>query len=166
MTTTKDKDTGKKPLKLNRPGKLELNKTVKKGPVQQSFSHGRSKTVEVEVKRKRVYKAGDGGRMSEVVGKPGVAEAEAALEQQSEKEIRDSLKGLTPAERDVAWFTLKGFTNAEIARFRDTSEGTVKAQSYQIYRKAGVAGRPQLLSMFIEDLLDAQPDEARRRAVP
>ena len=101
MTTTKDKDTGKKPLKLNRPGKLELNKTVKKGPVQQSFSHGRSKTVEVEVKRKRVYKAGDGGRMSEVVGKDSAtAEAEAALEQ-SDQELRDSLKGLTPAEREA-----------------------------------------------------------------
>lgn len=44
---------------------------------------------------------------------------------------------------------------------RDTSEGTVKAQTYAIYRKAGVAGRPQLLSLFIEDLMqDALPPSA------
>jgi len=36
---------------------------------------------------------------------------------------------------------------------RSTSEGTVKAQTNAIYRKAGVTGRPQLLSLFIEDLM-------------
>lgn len=62
--------------------------------------------------------------------------------------------GLTPAERDVALFAIKGMSIQEIARMRDTSEGTVKAQTYAIYRKADVAGRPQLLSLFIEDLMD------------
>lgn len=62
--------------------------------------------------------------------------------------------GLTPAERDVALFAIKGLSVAEIARMRATSEGTVKAQSNAIYRKAGVSGRPQLLSLFIEDLMD------------
>ena len=136
MTTTKDKDTGKKPLKLNRPGKLELNKTVKKGPVQQSFSHGRSKTVEVEVKRKRVYKAGDGGRMSEVVGKPGVAEAEAALEQQSEKEIRDSLKGLTPAERDARLRALDQAKEDRERREREAAEQAERQKEEAEARKA------------------------------
>ncbi|TVP72051.1 MAG: LuxR family transcriptional regulator [Rhodobacteraceae bacterium] len=60
---------------------------------------------------------------------------------------------LTPAERDVAFFVLKGFSTAEIARLRTTSEGTVKAQSNAIYRKAGVSGRGQLMSIFIDDLL-------------
>ena len=62
--------------------------------------------------------------------------------------------GLTPAERDVALFSIKGLSTAEIAAIRDTSEGTVKAQTNAIYRKAGVNGRPQLLSLFIEDLMD------------
>ena len=61
---------------------------------------------------------------------------------------------LTPAERDVALFALKGLTTAEIARLRQTSEGTVKAQTNTIYRKAGVSGRAQLLSLFIDDLLE------------
>ena len=63
---------------------------------------------------------------------------------------------LTPAERDVALFAIKGMSTAEIASLRSTSEGTVKAQTNAIYRKAGVSGRPQLLSIFIDDLM-AEP---------
>ena len=62
--------------------------------------------------------------------------------------------GLTPAERDVALFAIKGLSTQEIATMRQTSEGTVKAQTAAIYRKAGVSGRPQLLSLFIEDLME------------
>ena len=65
--------------------------------------------------------------------------------------------GLTPAERDVALFSLKGFSTAEIAGLRDTSEGTVKAQTNAIYRKAGVSGRAQLMSLFIDDLMQDLP---------
>lgn len=68
--------------------------------------------------------------------------------------------GLTPAERDVALFAIKGMSTQEIAQIRHTSEGTVKAQTAAIYRKAGVTGRPQLLSLFIEDLM-AGPLESR-----
>lgn len=62
--------------------------------------------------------------------------------------------GLTTAERDVALFAIKGLSTAEIAGLRGTSEGTIKAQTAAIYRKAGVTGRPQLLSLLIEDLMD------------
>ena len=61
--------------------------------------------------------------------------------------------GLTPAERDVALFAIKGMSTAEISILRATSEGTVKAQTNAIYRKAGVSGRSQLLSLFIDDLM-------------
>jgi DNA-binding CsgD family transcriptional regulator len=74
--------------------------------------------------------------------------------------------GLTPAERDVALFAIKGMSTQEIATLRSTSEGTVKAQTNAIYRKAGVSGRPQLLSLFIDDLMekDAPKPEARLSA--
>ena len=62
--------------------------------------------------------------------------------------------GLTPAERDVALFAIKGLSTQDIAHLRATSEGTVKAQTTAIYRKAGVSGRSQLLSLFIDDLMD------------
>ena len=60
---------------------------------------------------------------------------------------------LTPSERDVALFAIKGLSTQEIAALRNTSEGTVKAQTNAIYRKADVTGRPQLLSLFIDDLM-------------
>jgi translation initiation factor IF-2 len=68
--TTKDTDTKKKkPLSLSRPGRLELKKTVEQGQIRQSFSHGRSKAVTVEVRKKRTYAPTEGGGMAEV--KPG-----------------------------------------------------------------------------------------------
>ncbi len=65
MTTSKENEV-KKPLKLSRPGKLELKKTVESGQVRQSFSHGRTKAVKVEVKRSRTFERGESGRMTEV----------------------------------------------------------------------------------------------------
>ena len=70
-------------------------------------------------------------------------------------EARFAEWGLTPAEHDVAFFVMKGLSTLEIAGLRQTSEGTVKAQTNAIYRKAGVSGRAQLVSLFIEDLLDS-----------
>jgi len=61
---------------------------------------------------------------------------------------------LTPSERDVALLSIKGLSNADIARVRETKEGTIKAQSNAIYSKAGVSGRQQLLSLFIEELMN------------
>src|SRR3954470_5816500 len=66
----------RKPLKLSSPGKLELKKTVDGGQVRQSFPHGRTKTVAVEVKKKRTYTQGVGGKMTEV---PSEAEQKLGL---------------------------------------------------------------------------------------
>ncbi|WP_236019463.1 helix-turn-helix transcriptional regulator [Fuscibacter oryzae] len=63
--------------------------------------------------------------------------------------------GLTPSEADVAGFTVKGYAIAEIAGFRGSSEATVKTHLNAIYRKAGVAGRAQLVSLLVEDLFRA-----------
>lgn len=73
---------------------------------------------------------------------------------------------LTPAEADVALFAIKGLSTQEIAAMRSTSEGTIKAQCNAIYKKAGVSGRYQLLSLFVDDLMaDALiVDEAPTRA--
>ena len=45
----------KKKLGLAGKTKLELSKTVRGGTVRQSFSHGRVKSVEVEVKKVRTF---------------------------------------------------------------------------------------------------------------
>ncbi len=60
---------------------------------------------------------------------------------------------LTPSERDVALLAIKGLAIKEIAAIRETRVGTVKAQLTRVYAKAGVSGRPQLLSLFVEDLI-------------
>lgn len=60
---------------------------------------------------------------------------------------------LSAAETDVALFSLKGCSIAEIANMRGSAEGTVRAQLSQIYAKAGVSSQPMLVSLFIEDLL-------------
>ena len=79
MTVTEEHDestetTAKKPLSLSRPGKLELKKTVEGGQVRQSFSHGRSKVVVVEVRKKRTYALDSGGKMAEVKAAPQLIE--------------------------------------------------------------------------------------------
>ena len=56
----------KQPLRLSKPGKLELRKTVDAGQVKQSFSHGRSKTVVVEKRTKRTFERGSTGKMAAV----------------------------------------------------------------------------------------------------
>ena len=69
--------------------------------------------------------------------------------------------GLTESERTVAMFGIKGYSIAEIADLRQTKEGTIKAQNAAVYRKAGVSGRLQLLSHFVEDLIDENLIPAR-----
>ena len=106
MTTSNEKET-KKPLKLSRPGTLELKKTIETGQVRQSFSHGRSKAVTVEVKRSRTFAPGKGGRMTEVTQTREVAEkafvptGEAApVEVQDEQAaVAKDLSHLTQDER-------------------------------------------------------------------
>jgi DNA-binding NarL/FixJ family response regulator len=63
--------------------------------------------------------------------------------------------GLTPSEQDIATFTIKGYSIAEIAKLRGSAEGTIKTHLNSIYRKAGVPGRAQLVSLLVEDLLRA-----------
>ncbi len=61
---------------------------------------------------------------------------------------------LSPSERDVALFAVRGFTNTEIAELRGTGEATVKTQINAIFRKAGVNSRSQLLGLFVDALLE------------
>lgn len=79
MSDAKETDNGKKPLGISKPGRLELNKTVETGQVKQNFSHGRSKMVTVEKKKKRTFMADTAGEMSEVkAGLRGASLTEAA----------------------------------------------------------------------------------------
>lgn len=60
---------------------------------------------------------------------------------------------LTEAERDVALLSIKGVSIADMAKMRSTRDGTIKAQSAAIYRKAGVSSRAELISVVVEELI-------------
>jgi len=63
---------------------------------------------------------------------------------------------LTPAEADVALFALKGCDIADIATFRGSAEGTIRAQLTKVYGKAGVHNQSSLIALFIDELIDPE----------
>lgn len=62
--------------------------------------------------------------------------------------------GLTAAESEVALFALKGCDVTEIARLRQSANGTVRAQLSSVYAKAEVSGQAALVSLFLDELLE------------
>ena len=128
MTDQKETESKKKRLTLSRPGKLELNKTVDAGQVRQSFSHGRTKSVAVEVRRKRTFKqAGDGGmaEVREAVAIPEETPPEPTKPVKLEKEAStQSAQNLTDQERAARLRALEGAlqTETEMAESRAERE--------------------------------------------
>lgn len=59
----------------------------------------------------------------------------------------------TQSEKEVALLLLKGLSLDEIASVRDTKEKTVRQQASNLYKKAGLSGRHELVAYFFEDLL-------------
>ena len=100
-------DTVKKDtLKVANPGRLQLTKTVESGKVKQNFTHGRSKSVTVEVRKTRTFAQGATGGMVEVkasTGASGVSQSAAADPFQDD----DSIRGLTEEERQARLKALK-----------------------------------------------------------
>ena len=124
MTEQTEQKPAKKKLSLSRPGRLELKKTVDAGQVRQSFSHGRTKSVAVEVRRKRTFAQSADGDMTEV--KPTVEEetlvtAEAPAEAvmadatvaPAEEGQRSQPRELTEQERAARARALVGLKQAE-----------------------------------------------------
>jgi translation initiation factor IF-2 len=125
--TTKDTDAKKKPLSLSRPGKLELKKTVEQGQIRQSFSHGRSKAVTVEVRKKRTYAPTESGGMAEV--KPGAevpveAEESATGEKLTTGELAVRARVLEDAKRDEERRRIEDAERAE----REAEEAKKRAE--------------------------------------
>jgi translation initiation factor IF-2 len=115
MTESNDPDR-KAPLKLS-PGKLELKKTVETGQVRQSFSHGRSKVVTVEVRKKRTFATGAGGVLHEVKDGPRPPEFEPVVAppvlQESEPVVVHPLHDLTSGEKATRVRALQDARRAE-----------------------------------------------------
>lgn len=126
-----DQNEEKKGVLKARPGRLELKKTVDAGQVRQSFSHGRTKSVSVEVRRKRTFTQGAGGSMEEVkrqaaenaVKKASTAEqAKSTDPETSDEQVSRSptvLRTLTEQEAAARARALEG------ARTDDNSANTI-----------------------------------------
>jgi len=112
-TTENDDKKKKKPLSLSKPGKLELKKTVGGGQVRQSFSHGRTKTVTVEVKKKRTFQQGAAGEMTEV--------KDAATEEVFEQAPKPAAKAAEAAPTTSPQRTLTEAEQATRARALDAA---------------------------------------------
>ena len=68
-------------------------------------------------------------------------------------EKTESLKKLTPRERDVIDLVAEGLTNRYIARNLRISEGTVKKNLYNCYRKLEVSSRTEVVKMMKKGIL-------------
>lgn len=61
---------------------------------------------------------------------------------------------LTASERDIAGLLVKGLSIAEIAKVRNSAEGTIKSHLNAIYRKSGTRSRSDLMSQIMESMID------------
>ena len=120
MTDSSDQDT-KRPLSLGRPGKLELRKPIETGQVRQSFPHGRTKTVTVEVRKKRavapgVIEAPTAPAPSEAATKAAAKPAASTAAVPAAQPTRRAMvlpRGLTEEERAGRVRALKGAIRAD-----------------------------------------------------
>ena len=176
-----EKTDDKKPLSLKQPGRLELRKTVESGEVRQSFSHGRSKTVTVEVKRKRMFKPDAAGGMAEVKSAAASRFADGAPAKKSTASQRPAfsrdqksrqpivLKTLTTAEKSARASALESArVRDREAREKAAEEAVVQAEQDKVdavEREAAEtrASEEEERKRFEEESrLKAEEDAARR----
>ena len=72
--------------KKENSGKLQLKKTFNVGQIKQSFSHGRTRSVAVEIKKKRILRS---------------PKDEEQNEEKEEKIIKDETKNLQESNGDI-----------------------------------------------------------------
>ena len=164
MTESNDQDREKKVLHLTSKGKLELKKTVDAGSVRQSFSHGRTKTVTVEVKRKRTIEKG---------AAPGVADGGAAARRAAEGLPTKGAPGrgtkgatvrqLTKEEREARARALLGAYKEEERRVLESDEEFLADEVYDESGEA-IAYEEAVEAVDTADL-PTDPESLRQREI-
>jgi len=61
--------------------------------------------------------------------------------------------GLTKSEKDIALLAIRGLAVQSIAEHRNTKETTVNVHLHNVYHKAGVGSRAELLASIMDELL-------------
>jgi translation initiation factor IF-2 len=123
MTDANEQDVQeqKRPLTLRSGGTLGLRRPVETGQVRQSFSHGRSKAVTVEVRKKRVVVPGAPPETGRPEAAPTVARAQPAEPAPAEPTRRPTVvpRTLTAEEHAIRVRVLQDARKAdEDARYR------------------------------------------------
>jgi translation initiation factor IF-2 len=143
----------KRPLTLGRSGgRLELRKPVETAQVRQSFSHGRSKTVTVEVRKKRTIGPG--------TPEPGRAEATPAVAREQPAQRPATTE---PARRGVV--LPRALTDEERAGRARAVQDARKAEAEEQRRRALAEEdrRRQEEQRAAEEARRHAEEEARRR---
>jgi len=140
MTTEKENEPAKKPLSLAGRGKLELKRPPEAASVRQSFSHGRTKTVTVEVKRKRTVGP-------ETPPKPEPIEAQQPVEAKApgapaqRKPV--ALRELTDEEKAARVRALQGARKADEVAARERAEEQLRLEEVRQREAAAEALREE-----------------------
>src|SRR6516225_66507 len=153
----------KRPLTLSRAGgRLELRKSVEMGQVRQSFSHGRSKTVTVEVRKKRTI--GPTLEPGRVEPSPGVVLDQASTRALTQEPTRPPVtipRALTAEEKAGRVRAVHDARKAaEDARRRAAEEARRKAEEEERRRRAEEEARQRS-----EQEAQRRRDEESRREV-
>ncbi len=166
----------------NAPRRLEMKKTVETAQVRQSFSHGRSKAVTVEVKKKRIVAPAPGAAASAAAAPrpatpapaapapeaPKLAVAAAAAPAPAAPAARPQAKGgmvlrqLTEEEKVARQRALADSkVAAEIARKRAEEDAVRRAADE---RRMAVEREAAAKRLAEEDARRKQDEETRRKA--
>jgi translation initiation factor IF-2 len=143
MSESNDQETGKGRLSLRPAGRLELGRTVDAGSVRQSFSHGRSKVVQVEVRKKRAP-VGAPGASGGATGTPATA-------------VPTARTGAEPAERQSATAVPRALTATELAARQRALVEQQKEQQKESARREAERREQEKISIL------SAAEEARRR---
>nr|WP_137178924.1 translation initiation factor IF-2 [Roseomonas sp. AR75] len=149
MSDQNDQDAGKGRLSLRPGGRLDLGKTVDAGSVRQSFSHGRSKVVQVEVLKKRAT--------------PGAPAAKPGAPAPAAKPAAPGAKpGGAPAQQGKGATAGRPLTQAEIATRQRVLDEQRKAQAQR--EREERERQALMVRSAAEEAARRAEEEDRRRA--
>ena len=170
MSETNDRDVGqdgqdtaqeaKGRLSLRPAGRLELGRTVDAGSVKQSFSHGRTKTVQVEVRKTRVgapkpaYQATPQPALPTNLGAPRPAAAPPPAEVKPAAGVRP---GASPARPGMGGRALTANELAVRQRVLQEQQKVLQEQSRENAKREAERREQEKISIL------SAAEEARRR---
>ena len=156
MSETKE-TSGGKTIRGSRTMTLNLKRTVDAGHVRQNFSHGRSKSVLVEKKKKRV------------INSPGEAEAapqetEAPTSEAAEAPADPALRNLSSEERDARARALNEAKTREVEETKRRAEEEARRKEEEARLKEQEASQPAEAAPEVPDEAAVQAEAMRNDA--